>query len=54
MYEHIAKNRAKTILIIIGFVFFLSLIGYFVGMYVDYRYGMGTAYSVTLMLSALI
>lgn len=54
MYEHIAKNRAKTILIIIGFVFFLSLIGYFVGMYFDYRYGMGTAYSVALMVIALI
>jgi len=53
MYEHIAKNRAKTILIIIGFVFFLSLIGYFVGMYFDYRYGMGTIYSVALMLIAL-
>jgi len=54
MYEHIAKNRAKTILIIIGFVFFLSLIGYFVGMYFDYRYGMGTAYSVALMVIALV
>ena len=54
MYEHIAKNRAKTILIIIGFVFFLSLIGYFVGMYFDYRYGMGTIYSVALMLIALV
>ncbi len=54
MYEHIAKNRAKTVLIIIGFVFFLSLIGYFVGMYFDYRYGMGTAYSVALMVIALV
>ena len=54
MYEHIAKNRAKTILIIIGFVFFLSLIGYFVGMYLDYRYGMGTAYSIALMVIALV
>ena len=54
MYEQIAKNRAKTILIIIGFVFFLSLIGYFVGMYLDYRYGMGTAYSVALMVIALV
>ena len=54
MYEHIAKNRAKTILIIIGFVFFLSLIGYFLGMYFDYRYGMGAAYSVTLMVIALV
>jgi heat shock protein HtpX len=54
MYEHIAKNRAKTILIIIGFVFFLSLIGYFVGMYFDYRYGMGASYSVALMVIALV
>jgi len=54
MYEHIAKNRAKTILIIIGFVFFLSIIGYFVGMYFDYRYGMGVSYSVALMVIALI
>jgi len=54
MYEHIAKNRAKTILIIIGFVFFLSLIGYFLGMYFDYRYDMGTAYSVALMVIALV
>jgi heat shock protein HtpX len=54
MYEHIAKNRAKTILIMIGFVFFLSLIGYFVGMYFDYRYGMGVSYSVALMVIALI
>lgn len=53
MYEHIAKNRAKTALIIIGFVFMLSLIGYFIGVYFDYRYGMGTTYSVTLMIVAL-
>lgn len=54
MYEHIAKNRAKTILIIIGFVFFLSLIGYFIGMYFDYRYGMGVSFSVALMVIALM
>ena len=53
MYEHIAKNRAKTILIIIGFVFFLSLIGYFTGMYFDYRYGAGSTYSTALMVFAL-
>ena len=53
MYEHIAKNRAKTILIIIGFVFLLSLIGYFIGMYFDYRYGMGSTYAVVLMVVAL-
>ena len=54
MYEHIAKNRAKTVLIIIGFIFFLSLIGYFIGMYFDYRYGIGSIYSVILMIFALM
>ena len=46
MYENIAKNRAKTALLIIVFVFFISLIGYFIGVYFDYRYGFGSAFSV--------
>jgi len=54
MYENIAKNRAKTVLIIICFVFFISLIGYFIGVYFDYRYGFGSTYSVVLMIIALI
>ena len=53
MYENIAKNRAKTVLIIICFVFFISLIGYFIGVYFDYRYGFGSTYSVVLMIIAL-
>jgi heat shock protein HtpX len=54
MYENIAKNRAKTVLIIICFVFFISLIGYFIGVYFDYRYGFGSTYSVVLMMIALV
>lgn len=54
MYENIAKNRAKTVLIIMGFVFFISLIGYFIGVYFDYRYGFGSTYSVLLMIIALV
>lgn len=54
MYENIAKNRAKTVLIIICFVFFISLIGYFIGVYFDYRYGFGSTYSVMLMMIALV
>jgi heat shock protein HtpX len=54
MYENIAKNRAKTVLLIISFVFFISLIGYFIGVYFDYRYGYGSALSVAFLVLAMI
>ncbi len=54
MYEHIAKNRAKTVLIIIGFIFFISIIGYFIGIYIDYRYGISSEFSIIIMVIALI
>jgi heat shock protein HtpX len=54
MYENIAKNRAKTVLIIMGFILFISLIGYLIGFYFDYSYGYGNSYSVTLLIFALI
>lgn len=54
MYEHIAKNKAKTVLIIIGFIFFISIIGYFIGIYIDYRYGMSSNFSIVIMVIALI
>ncbi|MBC7333228.1 MAG: M48 family metalloprotease [Actinobacteria bacterium] len=53
MYEHIAKNRFKTVLLIVGFLIFISLIGYFVGLYFDYRYGLGGGYSIMLMIFGL-
>ena len=54
MYENIAKNRTKTALLIIIFVFFISLIGYFIGVYFDYRYGFGSAFSVIMLIIALV
>ena len=54
MYEHIARNRAKTVFIIIGFIFFISIIGYFIGVYLDYRYGVRGEFSIIIMVIALI
>ncbi len=54
MYEHIGKNRAKTYFIILGFLVFIGLIGYFVGVYLDYRYGLRGEYSILLMAAALV
>ncbi len=53
MYEHIGKNRAKTYLIIIGFLVFIAAIGYFVGLYLDYQYGVRGEYSILLLGFAL-
>jgi heat shock protein HtpX len=54
MYEHIAKNRAKTVFIIIGFVIFITMLGFALGYYVDYRYGINSNFSILFMISALI
>ncbi len=54
MYEQIAKNRAKTVFIIIGFVIFITVVGFALGYYVDYRYGVGSYNSIFFMVIALI
>ena len=54
MYEQIASNRAKTVFIIIGFVVFITAIGFAVGYYVDYRYGINRSNSILFMVFALI
>jgi len=54
MYEYIAKNRAKTVVIIIGFVVFITIIGFALGYYVDYRYGINSNFSILFMVAALI
>ncbi|GAH22823.1 unnamed protein product [marine sediment metagenome] len=54
MYEHIAKNRAKTVFIIIGFIIFITVVGFAVGYYLDWRYGISNNYSILLMTFALI
>jgi heat shock protein HtpX len=54
MYEQIASNRAKTVFIIIGFIVFITAVGFAVGYYIDYRYGINNSYSILLMVFALI
>ena len=54
MYKYIAKNRAKTVFIIIGFIIFIALIGFAIGYYLDWRYGISNNYSIILMIFALI
>jgi len=54
MYEYIAKNRAKTVVIIIGFVVFITIVGFALGYYVDYRYGINSNFSILFMVAALI
>jgi heat shock protein HtpX len=54
MYEQIASNRAKTVFIIIGFIVFMAAVGFAVGYYVDYRYGINRSNSILFMAFALI
>jgi len=54
MYRYIAKNRAKTVIIIIGFIIFITLVGFAIGYYLDWRYGISNNYSIILMIFALI
>ncbi len=54
MYEQIAKNRTKTVFIIIGFMVFITMIGFALGYYIDYRYGISGNYSILFMIFALI
>ncbi len=54
MYEQISKNRIKTYFIIAGFLAFIAAIGYFIGIYLDYRYGISGNYSILLLIFALI
>lgn len=54
MYEHIARNRAKTIAIMVGFVAFITLVGLAIGYYIDWRFGISNNYSILIMVIALI
>ena len=54
MYENIASNKRKTVFLIIGFLIFIGAIGYAVGLYFEYRYGVNGGYSIVLMIFALI
>ncbi len=54
MFENIASNRRKTVFIIILFIVFIAALGYAVGIYIDYRFGISGAYSILFMIFALI
>jgi len=54
MFENIASNRRRTVLIIILFIAFIGALGYAVGIYIDYRFGISGAYSILLMIFALV
>jgi len=53
MYEQIAKNRAASVITIIGFIIFIGFVGYAVGLILDYNYAVSGAYSITLLIFAL-
>ncbi len=54
MYEQIAKNRAVSVITIIGFIIFIGAVGYAVGLILDYNYGMASGYSMFLLIFALV
>jgi heat shock protein HtpX len=54
LYEQISKNRVKTYFIIAFFLIFIGAIGYFIGIYIDYRYQVSDNFSILIMLFALI
>jgi len=54
MYESIARNRAKTVLLVMVFILLVSLVGYFIGVYFDYRLGYGSAFSIIMLVLALV
>jgi heat shock protein HtpX len=54
MYNRIASNRRKTIFIIFAFVIFITALGFAIGYFIDYRYGINSGYSILLMVFALI
>jgi len=54
LYEQISRNRVKTYFIIAFFLIFIGAIGYFIGIYIDYRYQVSDNFSILIMLFALI
>jgi heat shock protein HtpX len=54
MYENIASNRRRTAFIIVLFIIFIAALGFAIGTYFDYRYGVSGAYSIMLMIFALV
>lgn len=54
MYQQIAANKAKSVFIIIFFILFIGVIGFFIGFIFDYRYGTGNYFSIVILIIAFI
>jgi heat shock protein HtpX len=54
MYQQIAANKAKSVFIIIFFILFIGVIGFFIGLIFDYRYGTGNYFSIAILIIAFI
>ncbi|OQA22471.1 MAG: hypothetical protein BWY60_00227 [Actinobacteria bacterium ADurb.Bin346] len=54
MYNRIASNRRRTVFIIFLFIVFIAALGFAVGYFIDYRYGINSGYSILLMVFALL
>jgi len=54
MYDNIASNKRRTAFIIVLFIIFIGALGFAIGIYFDYRYGVNGSYSILLMIFALI
>ncbi len=54
MYQNIAANKAKSVFTIIFFVLFIAAVGYFIGYIFDYRYGVGSNFSLLILVIAFI
>jgi heat shock protein HtpX len=54
MYENIARNRRRTILIIVLFILFIVALGFAIGYIIDYIYNINGSYSILFMILALV
>ncbi|MCX6383798.1 MAG: M48 family metalloprotease [Actinobacteria bacterium] len=54
MYQQIAANKAKSVFTIIFFVLFIGVVGFFIGLLFDYRYGIGSYFSIIILVIAFV
>ena len=54
MYRNITSNKRKTAFLILFFMVFIAALGFAIGYYLDFRYGINSTYSILLMVLAFI
>jgi len=54
MYRNITSNKRKTAFLILFFTVFIAALGFAIGYYLDFRYGINSTYSILLMVLAFI